>query len=1049
MKKNAIRTGCVCIFLLCFMAVRAEQKTARFVNPLIGTGKSLAKTKWGNYGGTYPGAVCPWGMVQLTPETSIRPGEKGYYYEDTNILSFSCVNHRSGFPNGSAGSIHFLFEQKQFSHSKEEVAAGYYGVTFDEGDKVELTATTRTGMFRYTPVQDTYKIGLTGAGKITSNDKDELYTSAYNCIIQFSEPWDHLTWQGDTLYIHFPKKEKESSLLIKIGASTSCRDGSRKNMRHENPGWDFDSIRKQAFDAWNRELSVIEIPSASDEEKTTFYTALYHAFLVPWLTSDAGEKNTYSDFSFWDTFRTLHPLLTLLKPSVQEDMLLSIEEHYRRQGYLPVGPMTGYHVIPTILDSYIKGITSFSAEEMYKAMKECLTGKSPKQTASIRIYRQQEYLPDSVEHAVNTTLEYAYNDWALSQFASLTGKQEEAEFFQGQSYNYRNLFDVETLFMLPRHGSTFVREPGEMGYQESNKWTSSFFVPHNVQDLINLMGGDEGFISHLDRCYQDGPVLHDNEPVFHYPYLFAFAGRPDLTVDKIQYILANNYSNAPGGITGNDDLGSMSSWYVFSAMGIYPVCPGTDQYILTTPSFNEIILHLPGNKRFVISKEGKSEARYYSSLSLNGQPYKKLFITHGDLIQGGRLSFSLTDKPGDYSTYKRPYSLSVGQPDIQLSVINILSDNVLPGQENTLFFSLTNTGATGTQEVQLINNGQAIASRRIQVDEGQTISDSLHFKLYAEGANRLSVENATFDIHVRETPPGTPAVVCHQLRSESLIKSGDSLHISLTLQNVSGKKETRAIPVYLNDQVIAGFDCTLNPGEYINQEMTVQAKGKGFTELGVLDTRHTIKFYESRLESLVLALDFNDKNDSLAYDMSGFQNHGQLHGSVAWIPQDKGYSLQTGQGAYIEFPASESLMNLGNTLTLAAWIYPMERTRGYVDFFTKGDYTLLKMDNPETLSFFAGGWGRGMCQAKVPANWYNEWHHVAGVCTGEHIRLYIDGVLMQEIPVSGEIEYTEVPWNLGRNAEIPYSRFFTGQFENVFIFKEALTEEELLILTRD
>ncbi len=1029
-------------FLLLITMFCSAQTPADYVNPFIGTGKSIAKTKWGNYGGTYPGAVCPWGMVQLTPETSIRPGERGYYYEDTEILSFSCVGHKSGFPNGSAGRIHFIFEQKEFDHSNEVAAPGYYSVTFNEGDILETTVTTRTGLFRYIPNKKEFTIGITHAGKITTNDKDEVYSSLFNAIIQFNTLWDHSRQEGDTLFLHFSSFDKEKPLLIKIAVSRTDKEASKRNMIYENPEWDFDGIKEKAFEAWSKELQVVEIPSASNDEKTKFYTALYHSFLIPYVTSDAGDRLSYGDFSFWDTFRSLHPLLTLLKPNVQEDIIHSIEEHYNKYHTLPEGPMTGFHVIPTILDSYEKGITSFDKVNMYNAMKECLSGVNPRYGKAIKVYREKGYLPDTEEHSVNTTLEYAYNDWALSEFAKKIGLKEDAVFFKEQSFNYRNLYDPETQFMLPRNGNTFVKNPGEMGYQESNKWTSTFFVPHNIQDLINLMGGDEAFVSHLEKCYQDGPVIHDNEPVFHYPYLFSYAGRPDLTANKIQYILTNNYFSSPGGITGNDDLGSMSSWYVFSALGLYPVCPGTNQYIITTPSFNKIVIHLPDKKQFFISLKG-DKAPYFSELKLNNKDYKKLYITHQDIIKGGHIEYTLSKSINSAREFKRPYSVTTEYPQFSFANTSIKLNKVLPNQENELSFTLTNSGSAGSKKIDILNNGEIIASKRIKLNKGETIHGILPFRLYKSGLNKIEIEGNRYTVSVKKSIKNEPAIVCCSIHSESLIKLGDSIRIAFDCQNISGERITETIPIYIRNQLVGEVICTLDPGERTTLRKTILVHEKGILKIQILELSHIIKIYENAIESTVLYLDFNNKNDSIVSDKSGFGNNGKINGTISWKMHNSDYAIQVQEKAYITLPTSESLMNIGNTVTLSTWIRPTKPLRRYVDFFTKGDYTLMKMEGPETLVFFAGGWGRGACKVKVPDNWYNEWHHVSGVCTGDSLRLYIDSELVQEVAVTGEIEYTEVPWNIGRNAEIPYSRFFEGQFDNLYIFKEPLSSQEI------
>lgn len=1048
-----------------FVGKSFGQEPASMVDPFIGTGKSVAKTKWGNYGGTYPGAVAPWGMVQLTPETSIRLDDNGYYYEDSVIRYFSCINHKSGFPNGSSGNLYIsfasqsddektIFAPRIFEHADELASAGYYSVRFKEGDQVELTATQRTGFFRYTPVEDKYIVAIKDEGNLTSNGKDIIFTSRSNGIFQFSQPWDAIEQNGDVIHLLFSDTGKRQPLLIKMAVSYVSREGSYKNMETENPGWDFEKIKETTYALWNQELNVIDIHDASIREKKIFYTALYHSFLLPWIISDAdgsylgADKKphqsvgqaTYSGFSTWDTFRTLHPLLTLLKPHVQQDMMHSLVDYYRQTGRFPNQPMTGFHFAPLVLDTYAKGITAFNFIELYQAIRDRLEGVN--EGDDLHEYLTAGFFPDSVENSVNMTLEYAYNDWTVAEMAQLVNDQDKIRLFNQRAYNYRNLFDPATLYMLPRNNTGFVRNPGEMGYQESNKWTTTFFVPHNIQDLINLMGGDDAFVTHLAKAYEQEYVLHDNEPVFHYPYLFTYAGRPDLTTDKIREILQHNYTVSPGGITGNDDLGSMSSWYIFSSIGLFPVCPGSSSYVLTTPSFKETTIRLSDGKQFHIATQGDNRTQYISSIKKNGKEHNKLFIEHKDIVEGGKLDFILSAQPHKLTTYQRPYSMTKKIPDFQLSDLYIAFSEVMPDQENKFYFTIRNNGVTGTKHISLSTSGKEIARKTLMLSHNESMSDSLSFRLYKEGNNNVQFEEHLLGIHVKESFTDTP-YICNHIQTKSVVRSGGELKLEIEYQNISGKVVTRQIPVYLQDSLLLIKELTLMPGECKTIQEVIKLKGAGLKEICTLNKKKLVKLYSNPLESDILSFSFDTPNDSLVQDLSGFNNHGGIVGPIQWQKEKDGFSLQTCERAYLALPTSESLMDTSNTLTLSTWIFPVNPPRGYADFFTKGDYTLLKMENAQTLVFFAGGWGRGACMTEVPDNWYNQWHHIAGVCDGNYLRLYIDGELKQETAVSGTIEYTEVPWNIGRNAEIPYSRFFDGRFDELKIYKEALSPGEI------
>lgn len=1051
--------------LIFVIGIVTGQEPASFVNPFIGTGKSTAKSKWGNYGGTYPGAVAPWGMVQLTPETSIRLDDNGYYYDDSVIHFFSCVNHKSGFPNGSSGNLHISFisqpnsESSEFvprkiKHADESSVAGYYCVRFAEGDQVELTATQRTGFFRYTPVEGKYMISIKDAGDITPNGKDIIYTSRYNSILHFSHPWESFEQKGNIIHLLFSATGKTEPLLIKMAVSHVSRGGSQKNMEAENSGWEFEKTREATYSLWNQELSVIDIHDASTDEKKMFYTALYHSFLLPWVISDVDGtysgadkkthqsvgKATYGGFSTWDTFRTLHPLLTLLKPHIQHDMLHSLADYYRQAGKFPGQPMTGFHFAPLVLDSYVKGITAFDFTGLYQAMKNYMLGNNGKD--HFGEYINRGFLSDSVENSVNMTLEYAYNDWTIAQMARLTNDQQTASLFDQRSFNYRNLFDPVTLYMLPRNSGGFVRNPGEMGYQESDKWTTTCFVPHNLQDLINLTGGDQSFVSRLSNAYDEGRILHDNEPVFHYPYLFTYAGRPDLTTERVRHILRHNYAAAPGGITGNDDLGSMSSWYVFSSIGLFPVCPGTSSYVLNAPLFKKITIRLPERKLFQINTQGDNQTQYISSINKDGKELGKLFIEHKDIVEGGGLDYILSPQPGDLTAYQKPYSVINELPDFHVSNLRLASEKVHANQENSLYFNIRNNGTIGTKHIELYASGKSIAQKSLMLGQNESRTDSLSFRLYNEGVNHIQTEGHSFDVQVKDNGTNKP-YICNRITTESIIKSGDQLSMEVEYQNISGKQVREKIPVYLQDSLLLENELNLMPGECKTMQFTVQVKGTGLKEIRTLNQRKQVKLYINPFDSDMLSFNFDVPDDSLAFDQSGFNNHGELIGAVQWQKEEKGFSLQTGDRAYIVLPTTESLMNASNTLTLSTWVYPVNPPRGYSDFFTKGDYTLLKMENAHTLVFFAGGWGRGACMTEVPDKWYNQWHHVAGVCDGNYLRLYIDGELKQETAVSGTINYTEVPWNIGRNAEMPYSRFFDGRFDNISIYKEPLSTAEV------
>ena len=1043
--------NCLLLPLLSLVCVVAfAQDYASHVDPFIGTDRSDAPTLWGQYGGTYPGAVAPWGMVQLTPETR-TVWEKGYFHSDSIICYFTCTGHNSGYPQGSHGSVQVVFGAAPHIKRAEQARPGYYSVTFADNSQVEMTTTTRTGMFRYKPQSNRTAVTIADAGAFQLSG-DTVFTERYSGIFVFSQSWTNSSIDGQTLILEF-ERYSGNELLVKAAFSMVDFDGSRKNMNSENRDWNFDRIREETYRAWNEELSVVTVKSDNKADMTKFYTALYHSFLVPYIVSDVDGRyrgadrqvhatdgsTVYGRFSPWDTFRSLHPLLCILKPQRQNDMILSMLNIYDQRGYLPYTPMTGYHSIPIIADSYLKGITGFDTQKAYRAMKKFLSGTEIPRPDTYR-YINDGFLNDSIEESVSVTLDYAYNDWVLSVFAEKTGQTQDAAMFRQRSLNYRNMFDVQTAFMLPRNVSGFVRNPGEMGYKEANKWTATWFVPHNVQDLINLFGGDNHFATRLHEAMQYH-VVFDNEPVLHYPYLFSYAGRHDLTCYWVNHIRENCYTVTPGGIPGNDDLGSMSSWFVFSAMGFFPVSPGRDQYVLATPLFEEIVIRQENNMNFKIITDPDIIGSSFSELKFNGQPYFNSYITHGRIVAGG--SFSFSSSANANVIFHPPASLTVGKPEFQVKTARPSNRRVMPHQETYMRFTVVNTGETGVFPATVKRDDNIVGEKRVLVEKGATVTDSIAFRLYHRGKHRLNIEQLQMPVSVSRSARQQPALACNRFTADVVVvKKGEPVNVMMEFQNISERTVSQIVGLYENGVKASDLICNLSPGETVTITKSLTIDRLGFHTLSVLNKTLKVRVYEHPKESCVLKIDMNSSHENILWDVSGFENHGTVVGQAKWGDSEAGRALQIDANSYVSFPMSESLNITGATLTMSAWIYPTKSTRGYIDFFTKGDYIVFQTDGGQ-LSFFAGGWGRGKCSIALPDNWLNNWHHVAGVCTGQEIILYLNGKEQQRVPVEGNINPTEIPWNLGRNAEMPYTRRFEGMFGDVQIYKEALSEQDI------
>lgn len=479
-------------------------------------------------------------------------------------------------------------------------------------------------------------------------------------------------------------------ILLRTALSGVSLEGAEKNWEKEAQSEDFESYLGQAKEAWNRELGKIEIQGGDENDKVVFYTALYHSMLAPTIYDDVdgsyygpdgkihANKNgvNYSTFSLWDTYRAQHPLFTLIQPQRVSDMVKSFIAFYEQNGRLPVwnmygsetDMMIGYHAVSVIAEAYLKGIGGFDAK---KALEACVHTANIDDYRGIGVYKTKGYIPYDLTDAYNSenwslskTLEYAYDDYCIAKMAEKMGEKEIADTFYARSMNYKNVYNPATSFMQPKASDgTFLPDFNAEEYipyiTESNGWQYFWSVQHDIKGLIALVGGKQRFAEKLDSMFtlhaeKDGlPIFstgmigqyaHGNEPSHHVAYLYNFVDQPHKTQKYVSEIVRNLYRNAPDGLCGNEDCGQMSAWYVFSAMGFYPVNPVSCEYEIGTPLFPELCLHLPGDKTFKVLAKGVSREKcYVKSVKLNGQPLQRSFITHEEIMKGGVLEFEMTD----------------------------------------------------------------------------------------------------------------------------------------------------------------------------------------------------------------------------------------------------------------------------------------------------------------------------------------------------------------------------------------------------------------------
>lgn len=1030
MMRSFIRYGWV--LFVCPLLRAQSSDPLGYVDPFIGTARSNVYTRWGNEGGTYPGAVAPWGAMQLTPETR-RAG--GYDYKDSKICFFSCYHHMSGYPGGSAGQMRIMpvggdydvtgagsgrdmarpdeaGTGRPFRHEDERAMPGYYRVRLsDDGTVVETTASERVGVFRMSfPAGVTPRIFIGGAGA--------------NTALQFNRPYMKEQVSDDGMVLRFPADT--GAIVIRVSVSSVGEASAAKNIARETDGLTFGQVCERTQASWRKQLGVIEVEDPDETHKKIFYTALYHSMLLPWIISDVdgqyrGQDGVvhvtrgqyeYGGFSAWDTFRSLHPLLCLLFPDRQQDMVLSMMDVYRQTGYLPSDPMTGNHAVAVIADSWAKGIRGFDSAEAYAAMRKGVNDR-PYRQKDMEVYRRLGYIPSTFPESVTRTVEYAYDDWVIS--GGHIG------------YNYRQLFDPASLFMLPRQENVFNRNPGTSGYKEGDKWVYSYFVPQDPLDLVDLMGGDKEFTARLDSALQRQDILFDNETVLHIPYLFDFANAPGKTSDWVYAIREGRYSATPGGLPGNDDLGAMSSWYIFSALGFYPMCPGTPSYAPGTPLFRKVVLHLSSGNVILRAPGVNARNRYVRQIKMDGKIGLFRNLLHDDIKRTREIVFEM-------DSVARPlHPVFRTAPDFRFRDIYVSKKKLASNELFRVRWTMQCTAATGTKIVRLKVNGQRYAVKNCLVPAGGTIVDSMDCRLYALGRARLEIEGTDWHMDVNVNREGALRSEVTNVFAGALAKEGKEEKLSFTVRNIGGVARTIVTPVKVDDKTVYVDSSWLAPGASKKIFIALPAFAAGWRELLVGDKKEKFKVYSGAEESVLLDLSADGK------DRSGFGHNGR----------DIGKGPLFGKDHYIEVPNAPALDSMGETLTMMAWVYPTEKGKGLVDIFTKGDNHVLQMGGNRTLTFFAGGWGRGDCTVDLPSDWWGHWHHIAGVCEGMTLKVYIDGALKGTSTVDGRVNLSVTSkWTLGRNEEFPGQRVFNGYIDGAKVFTEALTEEEIRSLYR-
>lgn len=703
----------------------------QYVDPYIGSGY---------HGHVFVGTSVPYGMVQLGPSNIHKGWDwcSGYHYSDSILIGFSHT-HLSGTgctdlgdilimplneirtPRGNQDDIRDGYASR-YSHDNEIARPEYYSLLLDRYNiRAELAATDRVGFHRYTYPEgkpasilidlregngsnaydsyirkiDDYTVegyryvrGWSPSRKVyfvlKSDKKIEQFT-AYDD--NTPKPWDQLKVASVKSVLTFGNVKQ---VKIKVAISSVSCANAAMNLQEELSHWDFDKTVKMSAGRWNKELARMKVETDDEASKRTFYTAHYHTMIAPTLYCDVNgeyrgmndmiytdpKKVNYTTLSLWDTYRALHPLMTIIQPEMVDNVVNSMLSIYRQQDKLPIWPlmsgetnqMPGYSSVPVIADAYLKGFTGFDAEEALQAMKATATYEKQK---GVPYVIEKGYIPaDKIHEATSIAMEYAVDDWGIAAMARKMGKTGDAATYAKRAHYYKNYFDSSIHFIRPKLEDGSWRTPYDPArsihtvgdFCEGNGWQYTFFAPQDPYGLIGLFGGDKPFVAKLDDFFTNndsmgegassditgliGQYAHGNEPSHHVAYLYAYAGEQWKTAEKVRFIMDEFYTDRPDGIIGNEDCGQMSAWYLLSSMGLYQVNPSDGVFVFGSPCFKKVEMKVRGGKTFTVeAPNNNKENIYIQKVYLNGKPYNKSYIIYDDIINGSTLKFVMGKKP--------------------------------------------------------------------------------------------------------------------------------------------------------------------------------------------------------------------------------------------------------------------------------------------------------------------------------------------------------------------------------------------------------------------
>jgi len=656
-------------------------------------------------------------------------------------------------------------------------------------------------------------------------------------------------------------------VLFKTGISYISTDQAAINLDKQISDWDFDRVIENCKEQWDEALSVIDVKTWNENISRIFYSDLYRSLNVPVDYTEDGEffigangkrnicktngRTYYSDiWAIWDTFRSTHPLHHLINPELQDDVAWSIMENYNVAGKLPMAPapcyglipaMIGHHAASVLTESYAKGRRNFNFDSAYKAMKEATERVDLNSEGIPRDYAEKGYMvsdgSNEDDHTVSFTLELTYDDWCTAEMARYLGQYDDYKYLSRRAKNYKNVFDPQTGFVRRKNAEGKFLEPfnpndsHKRGFCECSPWEYTTLVPHDIQGVINLMGGDERMIEHINGTFLNNRFNHINETAFHIPFIYNFAHAPYKSMEVCRRYMPTVHNINPGGLYGEDDSGAMSSWFAFIAMGLFPSCPARPCYTLTSPAFSEWTLHLPEGKMFTVEAINNSDKNIYiQSAVLNDEPYDKSYISHNEIISGGKLVLFMGEKPSKWAT---AFDSAPPSDTTEIPIFDIVSVKIPPvllsGEKAEAIVCIKNNGVCGSFICNVTENGLLRGSSVCYLDEGSTDTFIVPFIPYDISTQEVIVGGIKHEAVVTGGKPSN-FIFSEIKTNKKMLKIGslaDTFTVVCKIKNDGAYAGTQAIPCYLDGIRIDSRLVTLRAGEQIDISFEVKPTSAG------------------------------------------------------------------------------------------------------------------------------------------------------------------------------------------------------------------------------